>query len=88
MLLVLLFFLVRINLFDGKIVYEEGMQSYTVDAPLSLSYFIGIGYDEADMVGVKDFYLTTKGILMAVIFIVGIPALAAYRVFLGKRSKM
>ena len=78
----LMFFLFPINLFDGKIVYQEGLKEYTLDAPLSLSYFIGLGYDEADMAGVKSFYLTTKGIIMAVIFTLGFPALLAFRVHL------
>jgi hypothetical protein len=78
----LVFFLFPINLFDGKIVYQEGLKEYTLDAPLSLSYFIGLGYDEADMVGVKSFYLTTKGIVMALIFTLGFPALLAFRVHL------
>ncbi|MGB0914672.1 MAG: hypothetical protein ACPGVI_01315 [Crocinitomicaceae bacterium] len=78
----LVFFLFPINLFDGKIVYQEGLKDYTLDAPLSLSYFIGLGYDEADMVNVKSFYLTTKGIVMACIFLLGFPALLAFRVHL------
>lgn len=78
----LFFFLFPINLFDGKIVYQDGLKDFTVDAPLSLSYFIGLGYDEADMAGVKSFYLTTKGIIMAIIFTLGFPALLAFRVHL------
>lgn len=82
LILGLMFFLFPINLFDGKIVYQEGLKEYTLDAPLSLSYFIGLGYDEADMLGVKSFYLTTKGIIMALIFTLGFPALLAFRVHL------
>ena len=82
LILGLVFFLFPINLFDGKIVYQEGLKEYTIDAPLSLSYFIGLGYDEADMLGVKSFYLTTKGIAMALIFTLGFPALLAFRVHL------
>ena len=54
---------------------------------LSLSYFIGLGYDESEMVYVKDFYLTTKGIFMAVIFIIGFPALLAFRLYLKRDLK-
>ncbi len=87
MILALIFFLLPINLFDGEIVYKEAHREYTVQAPLSLSYFIGIGYEEADMVTVKTFYLTAKGILMAFIFILGLPAILAYRMYLKSTSK-
>jgi len=79
LLLLALFFLFPINLFDGEIIRVEEHREYTVQAPLSLSYFIGIGYDAQDMTDVKSFYLTTKGAVMAVIFTLGIPALLAYR---------
>lgn len=81
-ILCLLFFLFPINLFDGRIVYQEGLKEIVLDKPLSLSYFIGLGYDEIDMKGVKSFYLTTKGIFMAVIFILGFPALLTFRIHL------
>lgn len=82
LILGLVFFLFPINLFDGKIVYQEGLKEFTVDAPLSLSYFIGLGYDEADMGNVQSFYLTWKGMMMACIFLLGFPALLAFRVHL------
>jgi hypothetical protein len=50
--------------------------------PLSLSYFIGLGYNEGDLDGIKDFYLLPEGWMLAIIFIVGIPALVAFRVYL------
>ena len=81
LVLSLLFFVFPINIFDGAIVYNSGAQEYTVDAPLSLSYFIGIGYEEADMVGVADFYLYPKGILMAFLFIFGFPALLVFKIY-------
>lgn len=87
LLLCAIFFLFPINLFDGEIVIKRGLQEMTEARPLSLSYFIGIGYDEADMDIIEDFYLTTKGITMAIIFIVGIPALLAYRIYLKSTLK-
>lgn len=81
------FFFLPLNLFDGVVEYEEPTRSYSVNAPLSLSYFIGMGYDPADMENVKTFYLTTKGIILACAFIIGVPALTAYRVHLRKTSK-
>ncbi len=76
-----------INLFPGAIVYQEGLSELTVDAPLSLSYFLGFGYEKGDLEYVKTFYLHKQGILLAVLFIVGFPALLAYRVYLKKTEK-
>lgn len=86
-LFLMIFFLFPINLFDGEIVYQRGLVTITEKRPISLSYFIGMGYDKEDMVGIKDFYLLPVGYLMALVFTVGIPALIAYRVHLGKKSK-
>ncbi|MBL1279540.1 MAG: hypothetical protein COA33_004680 [Fluviicola sp.] len=84
-LLAIVFFVFPINLFDGVIEYKKELQQATFETPLSLSYFIGLGYDDADMVGVEDFYLTLKGKVMAVIFIVGFPGLLGYRTSLRKK---
>lgn len=80
--LAILLFTLPINIFDGQIDYKEGSRAFTVDAPLSLSYFLGLGYEDADMQFVQDFHLTTKGFIMAIIFIFGFPALFAYRIYL------
>ena len=72
-------FLFPINLFNGAIVYESDVQKVVQDAPLSLSYFIGLGYEEQDMVGVSDFYLKQEGYILAFCLIIGFPALLAYR---------
>lgn len=87
LLLLLIFLLFPINLFDGVIEYEESLRSYSVEAPLSLSYFVGIGYDEADMEYVRDFYLTAKGWMLAGIVIVGLPGLLAFRLSLARNKK-
>ncbi|MES2798705.1 MAG: hypothetical protein V4638_01695 [Bacteroidota bacterium] len=74
-----------INFFPGEIVYEEGLATNKVEAPLSLSYFIGLGYEDADMVGIKDFYLTFKGTALAVCMCIGFPAILAGRVWSKKK---
>lgn len=84
LLLAIVFFTLPINVFDGVIEIEEPMRSYSLERPISLSYFVGLGYDPEDMVYVKDFYLTGKGITIAVIFILGLPALLSYRIYLKK----
>ena len=68
-----------INLFSGMVVYGSGAAAIKVDAPLSLSYFFGLGYNEEDMVGVTDFYLNARGYLLAICFLIGVPALVTYR---------
>ena len=84
--LALIFFLFPINIFDGVIVYNDASSNFILETPLSLSYFIGLGYDDTDMLGVKDFYLTTKGIVMAFVFILGFPGLLAYRMHLKSKQ--
>ncbi len=86
-ILALLLFLFPINLFDGEIVFQKGLQTVTEKAPLSLSYFIGMGFDPADMENIQSFHLLPTGYLMAVIFLIGIPSLIAYRVHLGRTKK-
>lgn len=78
-------FLFPINLFEGEIIYHEGIAENTVPAPLSLSYFIGLGYDEQDMVGVKDFYLKANGYILAILIVIGFPALLAYRTYVRNK---
>lgn len=80
-------FTLPINFFQGEIVYAQGLMEKKVQAPLSLSYFIGLGYKKVDMTGVKDFYLTAKGFILAAILLVGIPGLIAYRIHLGKNNQ-
>ena len=82
-----IFFLFPINLFDGEIIYQKGLVTITEKRPISLSYFIGMGYDKEDMVGIKDFHLVPVGYFIASVFIVGIPGLIAYRVYLSKKFK-
>ncbi len=84
-----LFFLLPINVFDGGLIVEDGFGEYLDERPISLSYFIGMGYDSQDLIenNVKDFYLTTKGVVMAFVFILGFPALLAYRMHLKSTKK-
>ncbi len=79
LLIALPLFLLPLNLFNGEIIYQRALVEQKVAAPLSLSYFIGIGYDQKDMVGVKEFYLVKDGIILAIIVLFGIPGIVAYR---------
>jgi hypothetical protein len=72
-------FLFPINLFQGEIVYQHGLVESVVDAPLSLSYFVGFGYNPEDMIGIKSFHLKPGGYVLAALLILGIPGLIAFR---------
>jgi hypothetical protein len=84
LLIALPLFLFPINLFQGVIVYQEGLVETTVEAPLSLSYFVGMGYNPGDLMGIKSFHLKPGGYVLAALLILGIPGLIAYRVNLRK----
>lgn len=84
--LLLTFFLLPINIFDGEIVYQQGLQKIIEKRPLSLYFVSGLEYDREKLVGIKDFYLVSKGYFMAFLFIFCIPLLVAYRVSLGKKN--
>ena len=79
-----IFLLFPINLFEGEIVFQIGMKTWKEKANISLSYFIGIGAgkEQLETLGVIDFYLLTKGYILALIVILGLPGLWAYRVYL------
>jgi len=80
-------FLFPVNLFPGEIVSMINETEHITKAPLSLSYFIGLGYDAQDMASVKDFYLTARGYALAGCLLVGIPFLIAYRVSTKNKMK-
>jgi hypothetical protein len=82
-----LLILVCPNLFEGEIVYAQNGKKYTLEAPLSLAYFVGLGYQESEMEGVVDFYLTRRGYMLAASLLFGFPTLLAYRSFLAKKNK-
>lgn len=65
----------------------EGLVETKIEAPLSLSYFFGLGYSEEDMIGIKDFYLKPGGYILAFLFTLGFPSLIALRVYLGNNFK-
>lgn len=73
-------FLFPINLFKGEIVTETGVQRIVQEAPLSLSYFIGLGYEKEEMKNVTNFYLTREGYVFVFLIIIGLPTIIAYRV--------
>jgi hypothetical protein len=86
-LLFLTFLLLPINIFDGEIIYQKGLVTMAEKRPLSLYFVSGLEYSKGELKGIKEFHLLPKGYLMAFLFILGIPALTAYRVNLGYKNK-
>ena len=80
-------FIFPINLFDGEIIMKNGLSETKMEVPLSLSYFIGFGYNSQDMESIKDFYLLPKGYLLAFCLIFGFPAILTYRIYLAQKKK-
>lgn len=85
--LLLIFFLLPINIFDGEIVYKQGLVSFKEQRPLSLHFVSGLEYAENELKGIKDYYLLPKGYITAFLFIFCLPALVSYRIYLGKNRK-
>jgi hypothetical protein len=79
-------FLFPINLFPGEVIQKIGSTEQVVHIPLSLSYFIGFGYDPGDLEGIKDFYLLPRGYALAFCLLIGFPAIMAFRVYIVKKK--
>ena len=76
-----------VEIFPGEVVMYTGNKVkpiHTEEAEISLSYFLGYGYDPKDLLGIKSFHLTLKGYFLAFIVLFGLPFLIAYRSFLKK----
>ncbi len=84
-LIALPLFLFPINLFPGEIILTFNGAEQIIKAPMSLSYFIGLGYESSDMADVKDFYLTSGGYALAVCLLLGLPLIISYRVYLKQK---
>lgn len=72
-------FLLPINLFQGEVTSENGLVKFIEQKPLSLSYFIGLGYKQEEMTYITDFHLLWEGWMLAASLLIGFPALLAYR---------
>lgn len=88
LVLTAVFFLIRIQIFDGEVVLLKGSEEISLPIKLSLSHFIGIGFDEGDLDGVKDFYLVRTGYFNAFLILFALPGLVCYRLYLAKKNKV
>jgi len=73
---------IPVDLFDGEVVWNINGQEVARPQNLSLSYFFGIGVDAEQLQYVESFRLTGQGWMLVFIFIIGIPGLIAYRMYL------
>ena len=80
-------FTLPINLFDGEVVYDVNGVEFTEPIKMSLSYFIGLGISNEDLVDVKSFHLVGMGYFMVFLMLIAFPALIAYRVWIGNQPK-
>ena len=80
-------FSLPINLFPGEAIQQVGAVEHPIKIPLSLSYFIGIGYESQDLEGIKDFYLLPQGYALAFCFLIGFPAILAFRIHISNRNE-
>lgn len=78
--------LLPINVFQGEIVYHSGISTLVEPRPLSLYFVSGLEYYGEELKGVQNYYLTARGWMLAFIFIIGIPAMVAYRVYLKRQA--
>jgi hypothetical protein len=82
----IILFSLPINLFPGEIVMERGLSTITLkDHNLSLSYFVGMGLNPGDLVGIKSFKLTPWGWALAFCYIFLLPGLIAYRIYMKQK---
>lgn len=80
-------FTLPINLFDGEVIYNVNGVEFSKPVKMSLSYFIGLGISEKDLVDVKSFHLVGMGYFMVVLMFAAFPTLIAYRVWIGNKPK-
>jgi hypothetical protein len=81
-------FTLPINLFPGEITYQKGLSTYTItETNLSLSYFVGLGLNPGDLDNVKSFKLSPWGYALAVCYMVLLPGVITYRMYLKRQKK-
>lgn len=71
-----------INIFDGEILYKKGIMQVVENRRLSLHFLFGLEGDISEIPTIKSVTLTTKGIILAILFIFCFPALISYRFYL------
>lgn len=77
-----------VEFFNGEATYTVNDTTITKPQNLSLSYFFGLGLENSTIQYADSFRLTGQGWMLTFIFIIGIPGLIAYRMYItGSSSK-
>ena len=76
-----------VELYECRFYLETELQTVDQTKNLSLSYFLGFGYDMEEMALFDSIQLTLKGWLMLLLIQIGTPVLIAYRFALKNRLK-
>lgn len=80
-LLSALFFLIPIELFSGTIEMDSGRM---VKTDLSLSYFLDFNSKPEILLNAKSYSLDAQGYFLSFCFLIGLPGLLTYRVWLNR----
>jgi len=86
-LIALVLCLVPVELFNGEATWTINDTTISKAQNLSLSYFFGIGLENSDVAYADSFRLTGQGWMLAFIFILGIPGLISYRIYLTSNKE-
>lgn len=82
-------FTLPINLFPGEITYQKGLSTYTItETNLSLSYFVGLGLNPGDLDDVVSFRLSLGGYALAICYLLLLPGVITYRIYLKRHKKL
>lgn len=81
-------FTLPINLFPGEITYQKVLSTYTItETNLSLSYFVGLGLNPGDLDDVASFRLSLGGYALAFCYLLLLPGVITYRIYLKRQKK-
>lgn len=77
----------QVELYECHFYYQDGVQELDFKKNMSLSYFLGYGYDMEALALYQKIDLTWKGKFMFLLLLIGFPFLMSYRFALKKRVK-
>lgn len=79
------FFLIPINIFDGEYTFKVNGITFSEEAKMSLSYFVGVGVNPEDLKDVVGFRLLPMGYFLVFLMLIAFPILIAYRVHVANQ---
>lgn len=79
------FFLIPINIFDGEYTFKVNGITFSEEAKISLSYFVGVGVNPEDLKDVVGFRLLPMGYFLVFLMLIAFPILIAYRVHVANQ---